>query len=125
MSKFCSNCGQALPENATTCPTCGKAVPQPAASQPGAAPNGAQQSPIIVNVENKNVNTAPVPHGEPKSKWVAFFLCLFFGCLGAHKFYEGKIGMGILYLFTLGLCGIGTIVDLFILLFKPTHYYIP
>ena len=25
-------------------------------------------------------------------------LCLFLGALGVHKFYEGKVGMGILYL---------------------------
>lgn len=31
----------------------------------------------------------------PKSKWVSFFLCLFFGMLGAHKFYEGRILFGI------------------------------
>ena len=32
--------------------------------------------------------------------------------------------MGILYLLTAGLFGIGAIVDFFILLFKPTHYYV-
>lgn len=26
-----------------------------------------------------------------KNKWVAFFLCLFLGYLGVHKFYEGRI----------------------------------
>ena len=26
-----------------------------------------------------------------KSKWVSFFLCLFLGVLGIHKFYEGKV----------------------------------
>lgn len=48
-----------------------------------------------------------------KNKWVALILCLFFGVLGVHRFYEGKIGTGILYLLTLGLCGIGVIVDFF------------
>ena len=42
---------------------------------------------------------------------VELLLCLFLGTLGAHKFYRKKIGMGILYLFTLGLFGIGVIVD--------------
>ncbi len=59
----------------------------------------------------------------PKSKWVAFFLCLFFGVLGIHKFYEGRVLLGIVYLLTLGLCGIGVIIDLIILLFKPNPYY--
>lgn len=58
-----------------------------------------------------------------KSKWVSFFLCLFFGMFGAHKFYEGRILMGILYIFTGGLVGIGVIIDLIILLFKPNPYY--
>lgn len=57
-----------------------------------------------------------------KNKWVAFFLCLFFGMLGVHKFYEGRVLFGILYLCTLGLAGIGVIIDLVILLFKPNPY---
>ena len=57
------------------------------------------------------VNYGERAPGE-KNKWVAFFLCLFLGFLGAHRFYEGKIFTGILYLCTLGLCGIGVIVDL-------------
>ncbi len=36
----------------------------------------------------------------------------FFGVAGIHRFIIGQIGMGILYLFTAGLCIIGTIVDL-------------
>ena len=58
-----------------------------------------------------------------KSKWVSFFLCLFVGVFGAHKFYEGRILLGILYVFTGGLFGIGIIIDLIILFFKPNPYY--
>lgn len=36
----------------------------------------------------------------------------FLGVSGIHRFIMGEIGMGILYLFTAGLCLIGTIVDL-------------
>lgn len=35
----------------------------------------------------------------------------FFGVAGVHRFIIGNIGLGILYLFTGGLCFIGTIVD--------------
>lgn len=59
----------------------------------------------------------------PKSKWVAFFLCLFFGPLGAHKFYEGKVLLGVVYICTLGLFGFGIFFDLLSLLFKPNPYY--
>lgn len=40
-----------------------------------------------------------------------FLITLFFGWSGAHKFMEKKIGVGILYLFTFGLFGVGWIVD--------------
>jgi TM2 domain-containing membrane protein YozV len=36
----------------------------------------------------------------------------FLGISGIHRFLLGQIGMGILYLFTGGLCLIGTIIDL-------------
>ncbi len=49
---------------------------------------------------------------KAKAALPELLLCLFFGFLGAHKFYRKQIGMGILYLFTLGLFGIGVIVDL-------------
>jgi TM2 domain-containing membrane protein YozV len=35
-----------------------------------------------------------------------------FGVAGIHRFFVGHIGMGILYLITMGLCFIGTIVDM-------------
>lgn len=35
----------------------------------------------------------------------------FFGVAGVHRFLVGQLGMGLLYLFTAGLCFIGTIVD--------------
>lgn len=54
-----------------------------------------------------------------KDKSVALILCLLLGFFGAHKFYEGKTGMGILYLFTAGLFGIGWFIDLIVLLTKP------
>ena len=46
-----------------------------------------------------------------KKRDVALILCIFLGFFGAHYFYVGRIGRGILYLFTLGLLGIGCLVD--------------
>lgn len=54
---------------------------------------------------------------SPKSKNVALILSVFGGYFGAHQFYVGKIGMGVLYLFTFGVFGIMWIVDIFKILF--------
>ncbi len=43
--------------------------------------------------------------------WAGFFL----GACGLHRLYNGKIITGILWLCTFGLCGIGQIVDLFLI----------
>lgn len=43
--------------------------------------------------------------------WIDFFICLFLGMFGVHKFREKKIGIGILYLCTMGLFGIGWFID--------------
>lgn len=61
---------------------------------------------------------------NPKNKWTAFFLCFFLGFFGAHKFYEGKTGMGVLYLFTAGLFCFGYLIDIFAILMKPNPYYV-
>lgn len=46
-----------------------------------------------------------------KSRGVAAVLCFFLGWLGIHRFYAGKVGTGVLWLFTCGVLGLGIIVD--------------
>ena len=53
-----------------------------------------------------------------KSRTTAALLCFFLGYLGVHRFYVGKVGTGVLYLFTGGLFGIGAIVDFIMILAK-------
>ncbi len=62
---------------------------------------------VEVPVPNHEPVKQEIQTGEPKNKWIAFFLCLFLGPYGGHKFYEGKPGMGLLYFCTAGLLGIG------------------
>lgn len=64
---------------------------------------------------NTNTNVNGGFYGGPrKSKTVALILCIigFFGLGGIHRMYVGKVGSGVLHLFTYGICGIGTIIDL-------------
>lgn len=119
-TKFCKHCGQVIDKDCVVCPKCGKQVETVKGEQPSVVINNTNN-----NVANATASTQVVtPHGRPRNKWVALLLCLFLGFLGAHKFYEGKIGMGILYICTFGLIGIGIVIDFIKILFKPNPYYI-
>lgn len=65
---------------------------------------------------------------KSEKEWiVTLLLCLFLGGLGAHRFYVGKVGTGILQLITLGGCGIWTLIDLIMILtekFKDKDGYV-
>jgi Predicted membrane protein len=70
-------------------------------------------------VVNQNVQIGAnnaLRHCSPKSKGTALLLCIFLGWCGAHKFYVGKTGMGIVYIFTAGLLCIGWVVDIFLII---------
>lgn len=69
---------------------------------------------VINNTASSNSNAYGSPYvGKPKSKILSLLLCIFLGYFGAHYFYVGRFGMGILYLFTMGFFGIGWFVDIF------------
>ena len=120
--KFCKHCGKAIDQECVICPYCGKQVEELRPEQPSIIINNSNNN-VNSNV-NRNTNTVSGSGGRPRNKWVAFLLCLLLGFLGAHKFYEGKTGMGILYIFTVGLFGIGWLIDCISLLFKPNPYYV-
>ena len=102
--KICQHCGDAMPEDAFYCLNCGSTFPD-------------QQ--IEFEVINQKIK---MQTGTWRNKWIAFFLCLFFGWAGAHRFYEGKNFTGLVYLFTWGLFGIGWIIDIIRIATKPNPY---
>ncbi len=123
----CPNCGAEA--NGNFCEYCGCELPR---TMPSTVNYDCSSTTTLINNYYNSApatsNTAkPISHPqknytytEPptssKSKKTALLLCIFFGYFGAHHFYTGRIGMGILYLLTLGLFGIGWIVDIFLIL---------
>lgn len=106
-TKFCKYCGKQIAEDAVMCVHCGRQVE-----------NLKTEPNVIINNNSSQV------YEKQKDKWVALILCIFLGYFGAHKFYEGKTGTGILYLFTVGLFGIGWIIDIISIACKPNPYYV-
>ena len=104
---YCRKCGVLLDDDAVVCGICGAKV---------------KEDTVKVEVNNvNNVNT-----GRMKNKWVTIVLALFFGGLGIHQFYQGRIGLGFLYLLFswTGIPSFVAVIDIIITLFKPTNYMV-
>ncbi len=65
-----------------------------------------------MNSESKNV----LPPVIKSNFYPTFFLALFLGPLGVHRFYTGKVKSGILQLVTFGGGGVWWLVDMVLLL---------
>ncbi|MDE6779845.1 MAG: TM2 domain-containing protein [Ruminococcus sp.] len=65
-------------------------------------------------VQNITINKSPIDEASYRKKSVAIILCClgFFGLGGVHRFYAGHYGTGLLWMFTGGCFGIGTVIDL-------------
>jgi TM2 domain-containing membrane protein YozV len=94
---YCSKCGKEMAEDAAFCPHCG-------------APSK------VVHVHTQLTRKYTGPDISEKLLLPALLLCLFLGGLGIHRFYVGKIGTGILWLLTGWLLGIGTLIDLIMII---------
>jgi TM2 domain-containing membrane protein YozV len=107
MQTKCQQCGASVNSEDQACKYCGETLPQ-AASQPqpvAQSQSVAQpqvvyaQQPQVVYVQQQSAAGSPYHESWPvKSKVAAGVLAILFGGIGIHKFYLGKIGMGILYL---------------------------
>ena len=85
---FCSHCGNAVSPMAAACPQCGHPVADQQASQPVAQP--VAQPAVGQPLSN--------PYTPVKSRVTAGVLGILVGVLGIHKFYLGKVGLGVVYL---------------------------
>lgn len=115
----CEGCGAEV--TAKFCPYCGHEMPT---NQSVTIINNYYQAPTAPASQPRVTSPKPqvvyrdvvVDNVSPCNKWVDFWLCFFLGFFGVHKFYEGKIGTGLLYIFTFGICGLGVLVDMLIIL---------
>lgn len=111
--KFCAACGTVVHVSAVQCPKCGAAQPQTqpltlgavAAAMPPAQKAADQKFCAACGAIMHQSATACPRCGAPqagaagtKSRTTAIVLALLLGGIGAHKFYLGSIGMGIVYL---------------------------
>lgn len=110
-SNACPQCGAPVDMGASECKFCGEkiAVQQAQQAQAQSQPQP-QPQPVYVQQPQPQVIIQQVPQQQQvvysainpawpvKSKVAAGLLAIFLGGIGIHKFYLGKVGMGILYL---------------------------
>ena len=109
--RVCPQCGAPIDPMATECKFCGERLTvqqtfqqsqpqQPYMQQPVYQQPYAQQPQVVIQqVAPQPVYVSGINPAWPiKNKIVAGVLGIFLGGIGVHKFYLGKIGMGILYL---------------------------
>jgi len=118
---YCAYCKTHILNRNQKCPNCGSTAFR-TDDEPARAPDMVYTPPQpevrTVYVEKPVVQTVYVERTPASQKsWVAaLILCLLFGVWGFHRFYVGKVGSGILFLLTLGWCGIGWLVDVITIL---------
>ena len=80
----------------------------------------------VTNEENVDVNeehyeTRHELNISQKSLLIRLIICIVAGYFGVHKFLEGRIFSGIVYIFTGGLFGIGIVVDVIRYILEIIH----
>ncbi|MBN2156787.1 MAG: TM2 domain-containing protein [Candidatus Lokiarchaeota archaeon] len=113
---YCPSCGSEISDNARYCEYCGT---EQSISKEQSESRTYSSRKIEINVNTPHSTDYTYYEGStvsPKSQLVLLLLWFFFGVFGVHYFYAGRIGMGLLWLFTGGLFGIGWCIDLIVIL---------
>lgn len=94
----CPQCGAPIEPGATECKFCGEKLVQQQVNQQFQQTAPQPQYNEQLQSFQQETPTAVNPAWPVKSKIAAGLLAIFLGGFGIHKFYLGKIGMGILYI---------------------------
>ena len=113
--RICKICGKKVPEDVFYCLECGTTFDS-LQSDLGKIKDR------VSNIGKSHKGCADTSVGVWKNKWVAMMLCVFFGILGMHRFYEEKKITGFIYLFTFGLLGMGWFFDIILIATKTNPY---
>lgn len=118
----CPNCG--AEGNGKFCEYCGCELPRMAPDS--VTYDNSSNTTIINNIYTSSDESSTIsypaqhfdyadPSKSDKNKTIALILCILLGFFGVHHFYVGRIKMGVLYLFTFGLFGIGWLIDIILI----------
>lgn len=113
---ICAYCNSRVLPADRKCPSCGSTVFVPDEQKRAAATAVPVEEPKVV-YQTIHHNIYVEERRSRHNRWIALAFCLLGGMLGLHRFYTGKVGTGVLYLFTGGLFGCGVIADFFSILF--------
>ncbi|HHW84069.1 MAG TPA: TM2 domain-containing protein [Actinomycetales bacterium] len=90
----------------------GYSVPPPPAGDLYRAPGRGPYAYYGGSERDYGYRYAPYPdYVSHRSRTAALLLCFFLGVLGVHRFYVGKVGTGLVWFFTIGMFGIGVLID--------------
>jgi TM2 domain-containing membrane protein YozV len=117
-NRQCPSCG--APASGTKCEFCGTPIPEQKvvvnAPPPVASGNAAPFNDVQTHLGYAMGNTQYPAGYMPRSKTTALILAIFLGWIGAHRFYVGKSGTGLLMIVvvvcSLGLGWIWTLIDI-------------
>lgn len=112
-TKQCPFCMETVNADAKKCRHCGEILDTTLREIENLKRSQNNGPTVINNNNNNNNNNAPAFAGAPKSRIVYILLAFFFGLLGVHNFYAGRIGAGIgqlLITLILGWIGVGLVI---------------